>query len=151
MQTRSQSNTRTVLATSLYATCRGKEANMSGVLGVLFLFLAAAAALKTVLDEKEDQKYAAEPVEFMNIPSALEDISKDDTDELYSQRADINGKKAKGIREHLRCFGENYRFYLPCRKLSLKSTENIYRMNFPGEGGGGNLLQWPAREAPPRV
>ena len=104
MQTRSQSNTRTVLATSLYATCRGKEANMSGVLGVLFLFLAAAAALKTVLDEKEDQKYAAEPVEFMNIPSALEDISKDDIDELYSQRADINGKKAKEIREHLRCF-----------------------------------------------
>ena len=78
---------------------------MSGVLGVLFLFLAAAAALKTVLDEKEDQKYAAEPVEFMNIPSALEDISKDDIDELYSQRADINGTKAKEIREHLRCFG----------------------------------------------
>lgn len=77
---------------------------MSGVLGVLFLLLAATAALKTVLDEKQDQKDAAEPVEFMNIPAALEDISKDDIDELYSQRADINGKKAKEIREHLRCF-----------------------------------------------
>lgn len=78
---------------------------MSGVLGVLFLLLAATAALKTVLDEKQDQNDAAEPVEFMNIPAALEDISKDDIDELYSQRADINGKKAKDIREHLRCFG----------------------------------------------
>lgn len=56
---------------------------MSGVLGVLFLLLAATAALKTVLDEKQDQKDAAEPVEFMNIPAALEDISKDDIDELY--------------------------------------------------------------------
>ena len=78
---------------------------MSGVLGVLFLLLAATAALKTVLDEKQDQNDAAKPVEFMNIPAALEDISKDDIDELYSQRADINGKKAKDIREHLRCFG----------------------------------------------
>ena len=78
---------------------------MSGVLGVLFLLLAATAALKTVLDEKQDQNDAAEPVEFMNIPAALEDISKDDIDELYSQRADINGKKAKDIREHLRSFG----------------------------------------------
>lgn len=66
---------------------------MSGVLGVLFLLLAATAALKTILDEKQDQKDAAEPVEFMNIPAALEDISKDNFDELYSQRADINGKK----------------------------------------------------------
>lgn len=106
MQTRSQSNTRAVLATSLYATCIAKEANMSGVLGALFLLLAATAALKTVLDEKQDQKDAAEPVEFMNIPAALEEgISKDDFDELYSQRADINGKKAKEIREYLRCFG----------------------------------------------
>ena len=77
---------------------------MSGVLGALFLLLAAPPALKTVLGEKQDQKDAAEPVEFMNIPAALEDISKDDIDELYSQRADINGKKAKEIREHLRCF-----------------------------------------------
>lgn len=68
---------------------------MSGVLGVLFLLLAATAALKTVLDEKQDQKDAAEPVEFMNIPAALEDISKDDIVELYSKRADRNGKKAK--------------------------------------------------------
>lgn len=68
---------------------------MSRVLGVLFLLLAVTAALKTVLDEKQDQKDAAEPVEFMNIPAALEDISKDDIDELYSQRADRNGKKAK--------------------------------------------------------
>lgn len=66
---------------------------MSGVLGALFLLLAATAALKTVLDEKQGQKDAAEPVEFMNIPAALEDISKDNFDELYSQRADINGKK----------------------------------------------------------
>ena len=95
MQTRSQSNTRAVLATSLYATCRVKEANMSGVLGALFLLLAATAALKTVLDEKQDQKDAAEPVEVMNIPAALEDISKDHIDELYSQRADRRGKKAK--------------------------------------------------------
>lgn len=68
---------------------------MSGVLGVLFLLLAATAALKTVLDEKQDQKDAAEPVEFMKIPAALEDISKDDIVELYSKRADRNGKKAK--------------------------------------------------------
>lgn len=78
---------------------------MSGVLGALFLLLAATAALKTILDEKQDRKDAAEPVEVMSIPAALEDISKDDFDELYSQRADINGKKAKEIREHLRCFG----------------------------------------------
>lgn len=78
---------------------------MSGVLGVLFLLLAATAALKTVLDEKQDQKDAAEPMEFISIPAALQDISKDDIDELYSQRADINGTKAKEIREHLRCFG----------------------------------------------
>lgn len=78
---------------------------MSGVLGVLFLLLAATAALKTVLDEKQDQKDAAEPMEFISIPAALQDLSKDDIDELYSQRADINGKKAKEIREHLRSFG----------------------------------------------
>lgn len=78
---------------------------MSGVLGVLFLLLAATAALKTVLDEKQDQKDAAELMEFISIPAALQDVSKDDIDELYSQRADINGKKAKEIREHLRCFG----------------------------------------------
>ena len=66
---------------------------MSGVLGALFLLLAATAALKTVLDEKQDQKDAAEPMEFISIPATLEEISKDDFDELYSQRADINGKK----------------------------------------------------------
>ena len=72
---------------------------MSGVLGALFLLLAATAALKTVLDEKQDQKDAAEPVEFMSIPAALEDLSKDNFDELHSQRADIRGKKAKEIGE----------------------------------------------------
>ena len=87
---------------------------MSGVLGVLFLLLAATAALKTVLDEKQDQKDAAEPMEFISIPAALQDISKDDIDELYSQRTDIKGKKAKEIREHLRCF------FLAVQKAFLK-------------------------------
>lgn len=72
---------------------------MSGVLGALFLLLAATAALKAVLDEKRDQKHAAEPVEFMSIPAALEDLSKDDFDETHSHRADISGKKAKEIGE----------------------------------------------------
>ena len=72
---------------------------MSGVLRALFLLLAATAALKTVLDEKQDQKDAAEPVEFMSIPAGLEDLSKDDFDELHSLRADIRGKKVKEIGE----------------------------------------------------